>query len=395
MGSYYARRLAFVAAVSVTLIGNSVLHAQGAVLPDSLRVALSRYAELDPLAVKWTEICIVPEKRDSIISNNDFLLGFRDSRMYMLRQPKKEGKLSTEIGFDRSVLYMGDSEKAGKHAGGKKPTIIKWLPGKNHPKDRFFSQGYFRAAGIRLPRNVGELMLAWRPQSDLLALLTEGGRPEATSMTELNGRKLLRVQVTARDLWEDIAPIDLEEQEKSLRHTQHFTKISEEDIQKRLAASREANKAQPPLRRFDFFLDPERGYAVQRLDILDEAGRLLIRFNCSEHEQLKGRIVWLPRRCRMEEYTCADTKGQVFASPCFVTQFEVSAFDLTPWPYERFELKYTTPGTSVHDKTFPEVKGDIGVTYEIPANPQQLDEVIAVAREKYEMQGMPREDLAC
>ena len=391
MVSSFARCLALIAAVSVTLIGSSVLHAQEAVLPDPLRVALSHYAEMDPLAVNWTEICTVPEKQDKVFSNNDFLLAFRDSRMYMLRQPKDKRKLSTEIAFDRSVFYMGDSEKAVEHAAGNKPGIIKWLPGKNHPKSRYFSQNYFRAAGIRLPRNVGELMLSWCPQSELLALLAEGGRIEATSLTELEGRKLLRVQVKAQDLSHDTPPVDIENLEKNLRGTQSFTKIREEDIQKRLAASREASKAQPPRRRFDFYFDSERGYAVRRLDILDETGRLLTRFDCTEHEQVNGRNVWLPRRCRMEEYTVSRIKDQVFASPYFVTQFKVRAFDLKPWPYERFELKYTTPGTHIGDKTFPEVNGDEGVTYKIPANPQQLDEVIAAAREKYAMQASAEE----
>lgn len=392
MISSFARRLALIAAVTVTLIGSSVLHAQDAVLPEPLRVALSNYAEMDPLAVNWTEVAKEsPLGRENATSNNDFLLAFRDSRMYMLRQSNKKRELSTEIAFDRSVLYMGDSENSGEHANTNRPTIIKWLPGKDHPKARYFSQNYFRAAGIRLPRNVGELMLSWHPQSELLALLAEDGRVEATSLTELEGRKLLRVQVKAQDLSLDTPPVDIEKLEKNLRGTQSFTKISEEDIQKRLAASSEASKAQPPRRRFDFYFDSERGYAVRRLDILDEAGRLLTRSDCSEYEQLNSRKVWLPRRCRVEEYTFSGMNDRVFASPYFVTKFKVSAFDLKPWPYERFELKYTTPGTAVSDQTFPEVEGENGVTYKIPANPQQLDEVIADARTRYAMQASAEE----
>jgi hypothetical protein len=85
----------------------------------------------------------------------------------------------------------------------------------------------------------------------------------------------------------------------------------------------------------------------------------------------------------VEEYTFVGLRDQVFASPLYVNQFSVSAFDLLPWPYERFELKYTTPGTYVTDGTFPEVEGKVGISYTIPADAEQLDAVIAAARANY------------
>jgi hypothetical protein len=230
-------------------------------------------------------------------------------------------------------------------------------------------------------------MPLWHPQAELLALLAEGGRVEATGPADLDGRRLMRVQVAAQDLSNQFPPVDLAEMEKQLRAMRTVAKLSEADIQERLASARKAQTARPPRRRFDFYFDSERGYAaVRRLDIRDEAGRLLTRSDCTEHEQLAGRNVWLPRRCRVEQYTFVGLGDQVFGAPLFVNQFLVRAFDLQPWPDDRFELKYTTPGTRVNDRTFPEVEGTRGVTYEIPANPERLDEVIQAARANYQSQ---------
>jgi hypothetical protein len=109
-----------------------------------------------------------------------------------------------------------------------------------------------------------------------------------------------------------------------------------------------------------------------------------MRSDCTEHEQMHGRDVWMPRRCQIGYYTFGALRDQVFGSPLYAAQYRVRAFDFKPWPDDRFELKYTTPGARVNDGTFPEVEGKSGVLYTMPANPQQLDEVIATARATYQ-----------
>ncbi len=99
----------------------------------------------------------------------------------------------------------------------------------------------------------------------------------------------------------------------------------------------------------------------------------------------------MPHRCRVEEYalTVRTQKDEnlildLFPSPLYVKEIQVSAFDLKPWPDDRFQLKYTTPGAYVNDASFPETSGKDGIFYQIPANPQRLDEVIAVRRAFYQ-----------
>jgi hypothetical protein len=350
---------------------------------------------LDPLAVTWSATNeAAPLGREKMRANvltritsrsEVHQLAFRNGRMYQRSEPLagSSGKTKTvEIAFDRSVLYFGEPAK-DREDPKDRSTLIKWMPAKDQPEAGYFSCGYFTAAGVRLPTRVQGLVEAWRPQSELLALLAEGGQVEATGPIELDGRSLVRVQVTAQDRTKIGPPIDLDSMEQQLRTSKL---LSNEEIQRRLTAAQEAETAQPPVRRYDFYFDPKRGYAVHRLDTQDEAGRLLMRSECTEHEQLPGRDVWMPRRCRVEKYTFVGLPDQYFGSPLYVNQFRVSAFDLQPWPDERFELKYTTPGTSISDGTFPEVEGKEGVSYEVPATPEQLDQVIKFARRRYQAQ---------
>lgn len=398
--SSFVHRLTLVAAVCITLFEGSALHAQDANLPDSVRARLARFTDLDPLAVTWSEISEeTPLAREKIaakiLANGrgrtyDEQLAFRDSRIYLhreIREPSAAsfGKksLTVEAAFDRSVFYFGNPAHDPKNPN-KRPFLQKWLPGKDQPEADYFSADYFRAAGIRLPSRVKELVLSWHPQSELLALLSEGGRIEATGPAEMDGHPLIRVRVKALELHAKMPPIDLAALERQLRHT---PSLSEKEIQERLQDAHESNAAQPPQRRYDFYFDPQRGYAVRRLDTRDEAGRLLIRSDCTEHEQLEGRVVWLPRRCRLEKYTFVGLPNQVFESPLFVNLLRVSALDLKPWPYDRFELNYTKPGTEVNDATFSEAEGRNGIHYQMPANPQQLDEVIAAARAQHQARG--------
>ena len=97
---------------------------------------------------------------------------------------------------------------------------------------------YFRAAGIRLPTRVKELVLPWRPQSELLALLAEGGRVEATGPANLDGTPLTRVRVSARDWRLQGVPTDLSGLESQLRSNG----IAEEEIQRRLGVARKVQE---------------------------------------------------------------------------------------------------------------------------------------------------------
>lgn len=377
-------RLTIIATLCVSLARESIVRAQD-LLPEPIRVGLAGYADLDPLAVTATvtvEATPLGQKKIAadlleIISRAQVQqVAIREGRIYVRREPKAAGAgkfdaVMAEAAFDRKVIYFGD-----RHRG----LLSKWLPGRDQPAARHFTVDYFRAAGIRLATRVRDLLVPWRPQSELIALIGEGGRVRATGPINLEGLALVHIQLQAKDPSKEVPPISAETQLRP-------PGVSEQEIQRQLKEAQERHAAGPPERLFDFYLDPDRGYAVRRLETRDEQGRLLIRCDCTEHEQLTGRKVWLPRRCREEKYVFDNLPNQVFTSPLFIRDFDVTEFDLKPWPDERFELNYTKPGTYVDDATFPEVKGTSGVRYTVPATPKQLDEVIDAARKNYQSHG--------
>jgi hypothetical protein len=376
IASSFIHRLAPALAACVVLLAGSRLSAQDTELPASIRLALVRYADLGPLAVTWTQTTeLTPIGREQIaadvlgkkLGNGPTVqqLAFRDGRLYLRREVKTDSSWpprTDEISFDRELLYAAHDLFYSGNRRNREPKewsyLHNWLPKNDDPEASYFRDDYFRAAGIRLPARIKELILSWQPQSELLALLAEGGRIEAIGPANLDGRRLIRV-----------------------RAKRSFA----EGVPKQSLGTRTT-----PIRRYNFYLDPEMGYIVRRLEIRDESGRLLTRSDCTEFEQLCGRPLWMPRLCRVEEYTLAAARDEdnvvpdVSASPLYVKAIQVNAFDVKPWPDDRFQLKSTTPGVYVNDASFPEVKGTDGVLYQVPANPQRLDEVIAERRAFYQ-----------
>jgi hypothetical protein len=366
--SAFVYRLAPAVAACLALFEAPHLYAQNTDLPETIRVALVRYADLAPLAVTWTQTIeatplgrekITTDVLNRILSDSSSVqqLAYRDGRIYMRRETKGVSSWppsTDEIAFDGKLFYAAHNLfYAGAASNGDpkdRPYLHKWLPKNDDPQASYFQNDYFRAADVRLPVRIKELTASWHPQSELLALLAAGGRVETVGPIQIEGCALVRVQLTVHRLEENNSP----------------------------------------LWRYDFYLDPERGYAVRRLEIWDEGGRLLVRSNCTEFEQLSGRLLWMPRLCRVEEYTVAATQDKensipaIFSSPLYVKLLRVNAFGAQPWPDDRFQLKYTTPGAYVNDASFPETSGKDGVFYQIPANPQRLDEVIAVRRAFYQ-----------
>lgn len=368
IASSFAYRLALTVAAFITLVEGPRLHAQNAGLPESMRLALIRYADLDPLAVTWTQTVeatpigretIVVDVPDKIISDGPIVqqLAFHDGRIYVRREIQGSSSWpprTDEFAFDRNVFFTAKNlfyaGNLGNNEPKDQPYLHKWLPKNDRPEASYFSDDYFRAAGVRLPARTKELVRPWHPQSELLALLAEGGRVEAIDRTYLEGRPLIRVQVVACNIEE---------------------------------------KSTSP-RRYDFYCDPERAYAVRRLETRDEAGRPLTRSDCMRFEQVNGQPLWLPRLCRVEEHNFAgvpntEKMGIDVSTPfLYVKKIQVNALDTTPWPDDRFRLKYTTPGVYVNDASFPEMKGKDGVFYQMPANPHRLVEVIAARRALYQ-----------
>lgn len=403
MGTFRFRALVLAGVAWIALVEDPRLHAQDERLPESVRIGLVRYGDLDPLAVTWSGSTeATPLGREKIPAkmlaglisarNNAYQLAFREGRLYQRTQRKFDGSskpYTSEMAFDGTVLYGGYPGRAQQDPQDS-PSLVKWLPTRDGPEANYWIDEYLRAAGVRVATRNRELVLPWRPQAELLALLTEGGHVVAVTPTELDGRAVVRVQVTAPDLRTAVPPVNdpssLADLEQQLRRNPD---LNETEVQRQLTMARKRQGGRPALkRRYDFLFDPKIAYAVRRLEIRDDDGHLLSRSDCNEHEQLAGRRLWLPRLCRVQEYTYEnlydeETVPYVFPSALYINEFKVADFDVTPWPDERFMLRYSTSGTRINDATVPGTTGQHGISYRIPADPKQLDAVIAAAQAQY------------
>lgn len=189
----FVYRLPLAVAVCISLIECPRLHAQEADLPEPIRRALARYAELDPLAVTWAQTAeatsmgrekIAADELDRILRDGSFVkqLAFRDGRIYLRRESKGDSSWpprTDETAFDRTLFYTARNLfYAGDPGIGDakdRPYLHKWLPRNEDPRASHLRDDYFRSAGIRLPARTTELVSSWHPQSELLALLAEGG----------------------------------------------------------------------------------------------------------------------------------------------------------------------------------------------------------------------------
>jgi hypothetical protein len=159
--------------------------------------------------------------------------------------------------------------------------------------------------------------------------------------------------------------------------------MTEEQIKKKIALAKRTAELTPRELEYVYYLDPEQGYAIRRCQELSKDGRIRIQTDNSEHQQLPDYKIWLPKKCVTNVYISEGSyPGEIFDEP-FVTQvLDVSEYSTTRVPEEQFTLKYTAAGTKVTDMTLPESKlAKGGVSYRIPANPDDLDRVVLEARE--------------
>lgn len=128
---------------------------------------------------------------------------------------------------------------------------------------------------------------------------------------------------------------------------------------------------------YRFVLDPALNYAVRSFQEMTAGRKLLAVTENSDFQQLGSSPVWLPKACRVDHFSPLQRTEPVYDAPIYSDVITVRVISDEPVPEERFTLQYK-PGTWITDQTFDD-SGDT-VTYQMPADPSQLDEVIRTAR---------------
>jgi hypothetical protein len=375
-------------------IGNSGrLEAQEAVLPESVRNALARFAEVKTFSVSWSvrrqvgEMVRTNQKpspwNPQVLAGLEFhLLVWQDGKMYERiieggREWKNDPSIRrSESAFDGRILATGNPDSDRKK--NRKPSIVVKRAEDLKPWESVFGVELFEPLGIRLPHEADELRHAKSLSSQVLFLLEHGGRLEAFGPAEIDGRSLTRIAIHAPNPeWPSTQKVDYAKLERTLRVAQ----LSEAEIQEKLAITKRRVEFTPQTLEYVYYLDPSFGYCVRRCQVRNTDGQLRLQWDCTGAERLEGHQIWLPRKWVTDFYSWRNYPGEFFDKPFVSEVQEVQEFSTKPVADERFELKYTEPGTVVGDHTLPESKLGAGeVHYQIPANPEDLDRAIEEAR---------------
>ncbi len=248
---------------------------------------------------------------------------------------------------------------------------------------------YFkRFSGLSFRQN-GEELTELEPQSDLLALLREGGQLRSVENVVLDDRPHVKIEVMAENGAKrradavDLARIRSRTMTvdgpdgKPLQLEAQFTVREQMDLIENINQQRSL----PATRRHVYYLDPAMNYALRRREEWYDPDRLLVRCESSEFEKLPNRPVWLPRHWEseiheFERYFRLEFRGPGHISndmetlsflfeDSFLTEVvEVQKLSGEPVPAEQFVLNYTQPGTQIVDDTEAvqtgERKGGVG-----------------------------------
>jgi len=371
--------------------GSRRLAAEEVVLPQPLKNALARFAELKTFSVAWTQQmqlgasghAKLGSRKVEAPSPKVYYLVWQGGKMYERRiiggrEWKDAPNVQRdEFFFDGRILGGGCPEQFA-YGKPKNPAMRIDLAEDQDANAHYFAVYDFQHMGLHLPEGAGQLLRLKHLESQVLFQLEHGGQLQTVGPAQIEGRPLTRIALLQDNpQWHLAQKSDLAKLEETLRGSTY----TKEQIQTKLAIARRAKETTPRKLQQVWYLDPELGYAVRRWQQLSEAGQLRIQSDCTEHKKLPGHEIWLPAKCRTDFYIAGDYPGESFNTPFWIDVMEVSEFGTKPVPDEQFTLKYTIPGSEITDNTLPEAKlGEGPVSYTVPALPQDLDRVIEEAR---------------
>jgi len=365
-------------------------------LPDHVRKALIANAEaLTPIDVTWTEQFVSSldetqtlrrlehdEHPSSFFFKATRRVALQNCMMYSYQEVPDVSTGSPayvyEQAFDGKVHYFGVI-----HSNQDRTLFKRYLPQlmQENPRYSFFDESYFDAAGYTLPRSAQE----WAHQavgakSQPLFILSQGGTLESVEYIVVEGRKLLRISLLGVNPVKRAADsLDLEQVKRELEWS-----IDPPEKKKRLLSRILRRRALPAQRRYVYYLDPSLNYAVRLWEQWYAPDTLLRKCVCSDFQQLDERQIWLPRKCTVYYHEFSTVPGKFFKEAFLWEVFEVQTLRGKPIDRAQFVLDYKSPGTLIKDGTIPEAKlADSGyVTYVVPANKEDLDAVVALAKQR-------------
>lgn len=318
-------------------------------LPNDIRAALQATAQAcDPLTVEWKSSVSTQIDRHEFAANfenEEDALHFltqeitdrfiiQDKCVYERWYSKVSGRppLIRETSFDLEFYYQGNGKFAASRGDSPRLNI-------DRPIDRMkrigvdanlFDTRYFDSVGVRCPHRFS---LLGKGPASLILQQADTAQDISVRSELLEGRECTLVEVRP--------------------------------------PSGETTR---------YFLDPKRHYSVLRIESVTKEGKVTKQTVNDDFVELEGTQVLVPKRSTSTFFSAPTSTGSV-SGHSYTTTLLVSELSTARVPKESFTLKYDLPGTTILDGTLPESAEKLSgwIEYRIPANPEDLEDVIAAA----------------
>lgn len=336
--------LAFTSAISAQV-------RQWDMLPPEMRSALERNAaSVNPISftfIRTSQPNFAPQETIEIVRFNgqpeDFFKSWRTNIIWQDRNVFTEqfdlsgdqGRFRTSFnGFGR---YSIEDVEPPYHL-----SLLRSRPPRVSNVYGSFGSSYLPAVGITVTGD------AYRPivQPSIRTLLETSAELHSIHAVPHGGRMLAVVSlITPNEDQVSAHRANLTDVEAQLRRGIN----TEEQIQQMLRNIR-LRRELPELVQIQFTLDPERHYAVRRIQETYLDGRILKRIENSEFEYIPSRDIWLPRRIRTDLHKFSTVPGEVFEEAPISHILQVEGdFGLDRVPDETFTLNDVEAGMWVYD----------------------------------------------
>jgi hypothetical protein len=364
-----------------------------ALIPEEVKHAIAHFSEVKSLSVSWTQhsedasadsqqrSTSTPSSPGKARIPDSHRLTWQNGKMYGRRiSSDPTGTHTFECAFDGRILAGGCPDRMDN---GKRtlPSLLIEVASNMDAKGDYFGVVFLDPLGLWLPHGPGELLKGMPLQSHLQKRLASNGHVTQTGTVVIDGHSTTRLVITGDNAdWQPVPTAkDLVE---LTQFFQNDRSLSKEEVAKKVALAKRAAELMPRQLQYVYYLDPVYGYAVRRYEEIGNDGRLRRRSNCTEHQKLPEYEIWLAKKCITDFYVADGTyPGKVFDAPLLTESAEVTEFSTKVVGADVFTLKYTVAGTTVVDKSLPESKfKKDGVTYRVPANPEDLDAAIEDAK---------------
>jgi hypothetical protein len=241
----------------------------------------------------------------------------------------------------------------------------------------YFKMEYFPVAGLEMP----ESNVSWpspKITSSVAQLLKNSGTVVSLDELDIEGRKSIVLVINS------INPNKILAQKKSIENVKEELKDSIDSPEQKERIIQQILDTQnlPDVVENEIVLDPSLGYTIVSWEKRYSKDKIISKSTCSDHFQLHGTGIWLPRRVTEDYHTFFTIPNKHFVKPLFTVEYDVTDCDVERVDKSFFIIQASVSGTRVFDYTLPEAKNTSEgyITYIVPADPNDLDRVIELAK---------------